>query len=119
MLLDGRLDGGHTNASAPRRDLGKHCKKTGIGILTDEPRLARAAGDVSSVSPWVAISPDTTSNEWPRVDRWRHKFDAEVRLYRMRNHTSIRMTRKEAGCRYHLVFRRDVHLMAIHPGVWC
>lgn len=25
------------------------------------------------------------------------------------------MTRKEAGCRYHSVFERDVHLMAIHP----
>jgi len=36
-----------------------------------------------------------------------------VRLYRMRNHTSPRTTRKEAGCRYHIVFRRDVHLMAM------
>jgi len=60
-------NGGHTNARA----------ETKTGILADEPRQARAAGDVSSVSPWVAISPNTKSKEWPRVDPRQHTLIQE------------------------------------------
>lgn len=68
-----------------------------------------------SVPPGGAISPNTKSKEWPRVDPWRHTLIQECGCIRMRDHTSPPTTRKEVWCRYYSDFRRDVHLMASRP----
>jgi len=103
MLLDDRRETADTQTPVPAIGTSGDTGKTRIGILADEPRLGRAAGDFRSVSPWAAISPNTKSKEWPHVHPGGiHSY--KVRLYRMRNHTSRWTTHKEAGCRYHLVF---------------